>query len=654
MKSFLFLTVFLFCSCMYVRAQTPVISNADSLKKYLQQNNFSIDSNAAAIILYEYSKIEIESNRIFQTIERVVKILKQESTDKLGAIAISTPFGTKIRDIEASCFNWEQDIIVRQEVNEKDIINDAVQTNYAVTKFNFPSVKPGSVIHYRYTIVNLGTTPEVEWVFQDEFPTLESYFELSRPFPSLPSETVSNLSIPAYLTEKKSDLDSCLSCHFKEINKKSPRAKINEIWVRRNIPAFKQEALMGNPIKQIERIRIYQTQFLKDWDYVIKRNFYNGRFKGKQVFSSNKYLVKTIEEIGKDKSNDLEKALALYAFVRDSIKEDTHVYSDNSIRFAFRNRSGSNWEKSLLLTAMLRQAGWDAVPLIITPKYAEPLSPHYPKLDGPFAAICKLNLDNKDYFLYPTPKLPFGILPANLYNGYARTVERQSREIILIPDSITNKTSVLVSAEPLPEERNTVHLNIDIQFGLFSSYRNRLIWEKDTSLIKEVANRILDLSDMKPDLLSYRPVNLENADTLLGLHIEAEMTLQTGANYINPFLYNFIDNNPLTDLERLYPVELDYLQDFDYQFQLTYPEGYAPDALPVPSNLIMGNNDIMEMKSDVQHAPEKQMLTFRNKLTIRKATFAAEEYKDLRTFLDKVIQEQNKRFILNVNQNKGI
>ncbi len=641
--------VFFLSICTNARAQTPVISNTDSLKKYLQQERFSIDSSAAAIILYEYGKIEMESNRIFQTIERVVKILKQEATDKLGVIAISTPYGTKIGDIEATCFNWEQGSMVQQEVNEKDIIHDAIQTNYGVTKFNFPSAKPGSVIHYRYTIVSLGATPEVEWVFQDEFPTLESYFEFSRPFPALPSETVSNFSIPSYQTEERSALDSCLSCWFKEINKKNIRAKVNEIWVRRNIPAFKPEILMGNPIKQIERIWIYQTLFRKDWDDVIKRSFYKGLFKGKQVFASNNFLVKPTEEITTGKGDDLKKALALYTFVRDSIKEDDYIHFDNSIRFAFRKRSGSSREKSLLLTAMLRKAGLDAVPLIITPKYAEPLSPRYPKLSGPFATICKLTMNNKDYFLYPSPKVPFGILPSNLYNGYARTVEQQSKEVILTPDSVVNKTSVFVSAAPLSDEKQTVHLNMDIQFGLFNSYRNRLIWEKDTSKIKELAKHILDQSDMKPDLLSYRPVNLENADTVLGLHIEAEISLQKGANYINPFIYKFIDNNPFTDMERLYPVELDYLEDFNYQLQLAYPGGYALDALPVSSNLVMGKNNILEMRSDVLHSPEKQTLTFRNRLITRKATYAPEEYNDLRTFLDKVVQEQNKRFILNAN-----
>lgn len=636
--------LFLVCFCFTATAQKDIIESPDSIRKHLLQNTYSIDSNASAIILSEKGMATVEKSKTIYKVERIIKVFNLDAIEYLSDLNIPVSGKEQILHIEASTYNWKQDTIVRQDVSEQDIFREELKDKYSLVKLNFPSVQKGSVIYYSFTVSIPGVSAP-EWIFQNRFPTLQSRYELHCQKGNW-YRTLTRFNATVFSAKEIDELDTCTACTIKIVNREKSTVTSTEIWVRRNIPALNIEPLMSSPMNYVERVKILFGLATDNWTTFIYHGFYNTIYFGKYVFEPNHYLKKTIHALCNDKGSDMEKANAIFAFVRDSIKTSEYSSSPTFIKQVFKKRNGNETLKSLLLTAMLREAGLNAVPVITTTKYSERLNSGYPLLPGPIITVCKLHTNNKDYFLYPSGQMPFGILHESFYNGYARTIEKKSKAVYLSPDSIKNKTTIMVVAEPLKNEPNTLSLKMDIQFGQFSSYNNRSIWSKDTIAMQKAAAQYLDESNMDAAMLSYNSKNLNNLDALLGLHIEGKANLSPGKNYLDPFLYKFIEGNPFTDITREYPIELEYLQDYNYIFRLTLPDSYMLAEIPTPATFKVGLDGDIEMQSHIDFNKAENTLAIHAKLISKKATFPPDDYKYLRSFFENVIEEQNKKIIL--------
>ena len=75
-----------------------------------------------------------------------------------------------------------------------------------------------------------------------------------------------------------------------------------------------------------------------------------------------------LANITKGARTPLEKAQKIFAFVRDNFNCTSHsrLYTDNPIKTIYKNRSGSEAELNLLLTAMLIHAKLTADPVILS------------------------------------------------------------------------------------------------------------------------------------------------------------------------------------------------------------------------------------------------------------------------------------------------
>ncbi len=642
--------------CFTATAQQEILESPDSIRKYLLQDTYSIDSNASAIVLSEKGTSSLTNGNLIYKVERIIKILKSSAIDEISTINISRYKYTSVTQIKASTFNLENGQIIRQNLEKADIFKDKIQDNFSVVKFNLPGVKEASLVYYTFTITNPGNIYVPEWEFQSQVPKLYSCYEASIPKYIVHTPLIrSNEDFPEVKNE--SDLQQCKGCYYTVDY--GANLFVTKTMVRRNIPAFRQEAYMSSPDNYKERVKIhvsgvadrgYFVNIMNKWPDVINKYFYENDFFGKQVFAPNAFLKNKIKLLTSEKNSDLEKAKSIYYFVRDSITLTPLNTEWGNVKNTFESRIGNGLNKNLLLAAMLRKAGLDCSPMIITPKTEEKLNAVYPDINLNLEILCKLNIDRKAYFLDPSEKyMPFGVLFPQYYNGYARTVQEKSTEVTLNPRDIKDKTIILVSATPSADGSN-LEFKMDIQFGTYTALGIRSMLAKDSTYFKKLSDTYVDNLDDN-DSIKLEVKNKDNADLPLGLHSEGRIKMDARIDkvYLNLFFYKFADKNPFPDLERLFPIEFDYLKDLNYTFYLKLPESYSLDEIPQSKILKVGPDDRIQMTNMSSFNEADKTFAFNSRLTFKEAVFNPEDYNDIRSFFEEMLKEQNKNIILTKN-----
>jgi hypothetical protein len=635
-----------------------VTENEILLKEYLQKNKFDIDSTAQAIVLYEKGSSWLADNVLEYRIERTIKFLGDGAINDLGIINIPYNYRTSVTKIEGTTYNLEDGKITAQSLDGSEILKERMNADISVSKFNLPGIKKGSIIHYSYSIFKRETLMIPDWDFQNDYPTLYSEYNLISPA-FISYNSIERLSVPMKHVKKKKELIDCKSCSYSESFGAS--SETNHTWVRRNIPAFKSEPYMSSSDNFRERIKIsivsiqnngFKDKFFNNWEDFTKKFFYKDKDFAGQVFSGNNFLGEKVEALIAGKKTDLEKAQAIFSFVRNNItltKTGTGNQSTFNIKDIFTRKTGNAEGINLLLTAMLRKADLNSEPMVLSTKANERLNMVYVDPGNINYLASKLVIDKKVYLLDASNKYyPFNVLPYDCYNGYCRTIsENGGSALTLDPDSIKNKTTVIVKLLPSSDSSKLL-LKVDEQYGTFSAIAYRNLWAGDTVAMRKSIVKELGSGNLATSLTNISVKNLDDPDLSLNLHYETLMNFDRKAAtiYLDPFFSKFFDKNPFPADKRKFTVEMDYLQDINYILRLELPQGYIVDDYPKSAVIQYGDEQLLVMKNIMEYDEASRVFSLNSRFTSKTTLFPAEDYESLRSFYGNVIEEQGKKLII--------
>lgn len=654
MKFLITFTLISFTALSLQAGNNNIINNEQLLLQHLNQSVCPNDTSAQALILFEKGTSFISDGYLKQTIERVVKIYKKDAASDFATINIGRGSYTSVTKIKGITYNLENDAISKQEITKADILKDAIDRDISVAKFNLPSVKEGSIIYYTYTTNNPGWLMIPDWTFQSEYPTLESVYEIAVPqyIAYVPIERVETALTKV---EKSKDLESCQNCSFQN----TVGGMVYHTWVRNNIEAFKKEPFMSSAQNFKERVKIhiaayrgsyYDIQIYNNWSQINKRFYYENEETYGQVFTGNRFLQDQVDALAGDKKDDLAKAKAIYAYVRDSIKTKQSVSGSKAsynIREVLNKKEGSRLGVNLLLIAMLRRAGLESEPVLLATRGNERLNELYPDPDNINYAVAKIKANQQEYFLDASERyMPFGFLLPDCYNGYCRIVNETGGAASLEPEHLRNKTTVMVTISNA--DTNKLRLKVDQQLGFIQSLSFREGWAKDTSAALKMIKKEIAHNTFPTTLDRYSIEHLDNPDLPLTIHYEATMDFNHEAStiYFDPYFFKFFEKNPFSAVSRKYTVEMNYLQDVNYIFRFQLPKDYEVDDYPQSSGFQFGEEGLMNVKNVCSYNKDDNTLSLNCKFSSRTATFHPALYQDLRSFYERVIEEQNKKIVI--------
>lgn len=639
--SILMLIISLFTSSLSQAKTEDIVDNSDSLKYYLQKNQYSIDSSAQAIILFEKGSSLLKHNVLTYHIQRSIKIINPAVADQVAMIAVPEIGIMNARNIKAVTYNLENGEIVKQEIQKKDIIKDKITHQATALKFTLPSLKAGSIIHYSYTFEYMTFTNLQDWSFQHDFPTLFSEYMISMPS-NYPATFMLRTKSP--FKEAKSLKEAELMTAGTVTRDYGYKAGKNQTWVRRNVPALKEEPFRkSDPFYQeMVTANIFNEKWSSINDYFFKNNTYYAR-----VYNSNGFLKSIVARLTENQTSNLEKAKSIFRFVRDSIVVDNNVDHghDLDLRGTFNSRKGSIDEVNLLLTAMLRRADIDAAPLLLHTSSGLPLSPLFADMGKVNYIATYVTIDQDHYYLDATNKyLPFGLLPGYCYNGYCRILAKNGGSSTeLSPDMLSNKN--VFFTQITVDSGHTFQLDLEQKIGIVAAFRFRQACKNDlTEAKKRIHSMVNDnafmISDVQID-------NLNNPDKSLVIRIKATKTLaeNTGTLYMNAFFQRYFDKNPFSATERYNPVDMDYLYQDKYILRFQYPDDFRVADFPKSSLLKLADGS-MTLKTLVQVDSAQHMISLNSTLASQKTHFPAAEYQNLRSFFTNLMTIQESKIVL--------
>lgn len=658
----LFCSINLFAYCQ--KEKNPYSKFGRITEKELKTKTYSIDKKADAVILCNAGSSTIEGStkgkfRMVTSIHTIIHILNKNAFNEAN---IEIPIYADIKNaitisgLAASTYNLENGKVAETKLKKQDQYTETIDKNRKVIKFTFPEVKEGSIIEYAYSIYSDFITEIVPWYFQSTtYPTLWSEYTFTAPeflnynfFNHVHLKFLHNTRTERIIKFLVSDFTmSVISPAFTFY---SP--VFDYRWVIKNAPKFKPEnhvASIQNNISRMEFQLVSQTEplafknYLTSWQDVT-RGLLKAEGFGQILNSDNSWMANTIKPLYAGLDDPAQIAKKLFEYVRDNFKctGDSGIYLAHPLENVFSTKQGSVPEINLLLTSMLRYAGLDANPVLLSTKEHGSSTESIAQLTSMNYIAVQLKDDNESYYLDATkPKLGFNHLPLNCYNGHAIIVDTIGTPLYFAADSLQeSKSSVIYISN---KDDNKWGGKITENAGYFESYqiRNEIAKKGKEAFVMEMQNKFgptVSLSDCTID-------SLNNYEEPVVITYKIDFSLAgEDVLHIDPTFGEGYKKNPFEEAERIYPVEMPFAQEKNIIATIEVPRGYKVNELP--KQMMVKLDEEGKSFFDYRISQSGNIISIRNRLKISKAFFHPEEYRMLRDFFELVVKKQSEQIVL--------
>lgn len=362
-------------------------------------------------------------------------------------------------------------------------------------------------------------------------------------------------------------------------------------------------------------------------------------------------LQSKVDELVKGKTDEVEKAKAIYYWVQDNIRyvafEDGMAgFIPESVQDVYGKKYGDCKGMANLLTEMLKMAGLDAHITWIGTK-------HLP-YDHSLAALCVDNhciatlfLNGQKYFLDATNKyLPFGENSSHLAGKEAMIEKGTTFELAKVPETGANNATRNFKLS-LEKDKVTGHASITLH-GELRTTMQQLYHNTPADKREKLLQRFL-VEDMSNTVVSnIKTSDLKNRE--LPLTIEADISIKNKVFNSGNECYVSLDNNyaALTDYmpaeDRKKELDLDYKYTVEQTLELTLPNGWK--AKELPANTVCGSGDY---KFQGGYSVENDKLILKKSLVVNKDFIDVAEFSQWKAFLKQVKGFSSNQITLSVN-----
>jgi len=425
---------------------------------------------------------------------------------------------------------------------------------------------------------------------------------------------------------------------------------IMDVWTMKDIAAFKSESFTNSPVDYLDKIEFvlaqtYNGEDLSDrgttWEKVTEQ-LLEAPYFGLAIDNDHSdNLFNTADRVTAHSTNRENSAHELYYYVRDNFTciPDDEIYLGSDLWTINKKKKGNVAEINLLLTALLRQKGIPADPVILSTRENGKISADYPLLDKMNYVICMARLGSDTLYLDATrPELGFGNLSIDCYNGYARIISRNGTAVYFYPEKIKEQksTSVII----FNDQNGKLNGSFATTEGVFGSERLRQEIKSDGQ--KRYFDDITSGFTTEINISNTGIDSLENPEFPATLHFQFKIPADDDIIYFNPILESEYYKNPFGSVERKLPVTLPFPIDDIYTLNMEIPNGYTVDELP-KSAKVSYNGDEGSFEYIIQK--EENRIQFRSRIKLNEMVFAADDYNSLRDFFAFVIKKYNEQIV---------
>jgi hypothetical protein len=525
-----------------------------------------------------------------------------------------------------------------------------------------PALKEGAIFDIEYTVRSPYYYRMEPWSFQGAYPRLWSELAVTIPPPLHYVRRIQGDQ--NFYIDTAKDINQFYSIRSSNGTSSDDNYNVNgssvyHRWVKKNVPSLHEEPFTTTIDNYYSRIT-FQLSYVQwsnaserheqasTWNLVSKELLEDEDF-GLALTRENGWMSDELKAIVQQSQSEEEKINKIYCFVRDHFRTeaaDGHsvygLYAHNSLKDVFKKRQGSIAELNLLLTAMLRKAGIQADPMILSTRGNGLADPSYPLLAEYNYVICVAYLSDKIIKLDASEHfIDFGQLPLSCYNGWGHVINTEKPfPIFFTADS--NRESSLTSVIIVNDEKSKLS-------GAYKKINGKIESQEiresiGSSSVKEYSKKIITANESVLTIDSIQLDSLTRYNHPLGIRYDFLLKQQPGVDliYFNPLLGEGYKTNPFKSMNRHYPVEIPYLIDETYILNMEIPNGYQVDEIPKSTRVAYNENEGM-FEYLIQKG--ESSIQMRVSLKLKKTLFPNDEYGTLRDFFAFIVQKENEQIV---------
>lgn len=620
------------------------------------------DTSASAVVIADIGSSSFDGNNSgwfslnFKRHTRI-KILNKNGFDAANVqvlLFFSGQAEEKLQNIKAVTYTLENGKVVETELDKKSIFKDKYDKNHTVVKFTLPGVKEGCIIEYSYNQISDFLRNLQPWEFQGDYPILWSQYDVRMPEffnyvflsqGSFPLEHSVQSAREGFTVVESGTASSSQRYSFSS-NVASHK------WIAKNVPALKRESFTSTIRNHISKIEFQLSQYrfpdvpvrdiMGNWGSLATTLMKDEDF-GAALTKNNNWLDDELKPLTLSTKNQLEKTRNIYTYVRDKFTciGKRGIGLSTSLKTTDKNKSGYVADINILLTAMLKHEGIEAYPVLLSTRSHGYTNEFYPLIDRFNYVICGVNIDDKTYYLDATdPSLGFNRLSDECYNGHARAIFPDiAKAVYFNPDSLNEKKLVTVFIRSDKAGEWNGHFSANMGYYESLNARSNIKEKGEETFFKNIKSSYtgeIELGEKKID-------KLKELDQPLKVEYDFTINQDEDIIYFNPMMMEAYKENYFKAAERSYPVEMPYVFDETYIFNLDIPEGYTIEDLPKSTKVNFGERDGF-FEYLIDKTPEA--IRLRSRFKINRSTYLPEEYNDLREFFSYVVKKHAEPIVL--------
>jgi len=624
------------------------------------------DSSAVAAILFKKGEVYFEYSQtegfeMVTVVKTKIKIYKREGYDWANQIIPYFTGGNskeKLNIKNACTFNLVNNKIEKTKLKKEGEFTEKINNDWSQKKITMPNVKEGSIIEFEYLLRSDYLNTIDEWEFQSSIPVNHVIYTTRIPEffvyqPSLRGHLVpvnsvekTSKSVSLVTKERSDDRVTQTSFYTDVVNYEETKTT----YTLNNVIALRDEAFVSNIRNYMSAIshELKMTKFpnqpirsfSSDWESVVRMIYNNGLA---SELGQRSYFEEDLKAVISALPRN-EKIMAVYHFVKSRMKwNGNYGYNpDKGVKSSYKEGLGNVADINLMLVAMLRYAGFESNPVLLTTR--SKVMSIFPNTSSFNYVIAAVEIENDLILLDATDKyaLP-NILPIRDLNWYGRIIREggSSASVNLMPKFMSKE---MVNMMASIDAQGKVTGKIRDQYFDYSAFvfRGQYGGLSKDSYLEKLENTYKGIEVDGYEVLNVKEITAPVVENYSFSSMN-EIEIIGDKMYFSPMMFFKWNKNPFIQEKREYPVDFIFPNQRKYTIIISLPEGYAVDYTPSPKAVSMPD-EIAMFKYNIQKSDKQIQLMV--SMDINTSMVSSEYYEALKKFFDEVVKAETDRVIL--------
>ncbi len=518
---------------------------------------------------------------------------------------------------------------------------------YNLKEFTMPNVEDGSVIEYTY---------QIKRRYIEELPA----FYLANQVPTVLAKV--SITYPQYLRYKPVIEDFSHSIDHEEVKipqieepkiftNPQPDPVIKEVWMARNIPAVRKEKFISTPDDYRGKIKFQLSEFgiprqplENSWDYVIeeirqKQSIFETIQSNKKAFKIGESIRKSVES-----KKAAQDSIFQYLLKKINYNGRRAPFSSASGAAVLSGEASNQAAINQTLIAMLRGAGIQAWPLLISTRKSGKINKGYPSFFQFNGQLAFSKINDQTYFMdasfaYSQPNL----IPVETYNQNGLLLKKNNYRWLEL-DPSKSVFSIQIKMDAQLQQNGTLSGHIQTAYVGYPARKIRQKRLNGMTIARIIKSSIFDSysnisvsNETISHLMDYNhPIQINTKFTIPNYAVNFTEGLQ-----FRPMVVGYLMSNPFSKSPRELPVTLDAPEKLDLIYSIKLPKGYELAQTPQDRTLKLPGAVIRE-----QYDIEDDTLHYEFHINISKKQFSPDLYPRLVNLYERWVQLSNSRWFV--------